>query len=566
MQNKTFCEALNAMFAKYAPCLKAVDDNGFIQIIDNEDNKIDAFPILKYEDRYVSTNTSECYINLSLCYKGQCTEIVCIKSGKLLKLESYISLFGNKPFANFDGDSWNLFFEVIKAMLLEMRHRSVYQYSGWSQEMDRYLFGKLLIDAENAQQIQTTVVKAETCLSQKTSIEICEAVDDIVKNLSSNIVVGYICLMFLLLSHIKQRLVEMHSLAPELVLSIVGITNSYKTSTSMALFNTLESSVTSFEDTLASIRRVFQQNKSGVVIVDDYKISNRSNDDKYEKVVRLSGDIHTTGKYVSKNKVVDTLITGMCVITGEKRPHLQQSSYSRILFIDLEETPFQFEYVKILQKNKGEINSFIVLFIQFVLRKDDFDSSIIELFEKHRDELLQEDSYKGMYGRYYSMYGWFAAIWDMYVLFMQKHGVNVEIDIKEKLKQYIHLQHIRYDNNPLKLFKIGYDQLLSSNELVLTDKEGAGYLNFDVFEDGNKLFLRSNSAYKKICKFWKERGIDFPCSERKLRQLLNEEGLLEIRNGKFTTERKTADNRSYSGYYLFKNTFMNFGGIDNDEY
>ena len=98
----------------------------------------------------------------------------------------------------------------------------------------------------------------------------------------------------------------------------------------------------------------------------------------------------------------------------------------------------------------------------------------------------------------------------------------------------------------------------------MTDKEGAGHLNFDVFEDGDKLFLRSNSAYKKIIKHWKERGIEFPCSEKKLRQLLNEEGLLEVHNGKLTTERKTNDNRSYSGYYLYKNTFMNYGGIEDE--
>ena len=566
MQNNDFCEALNAMFAKYAPCLETVDDNGYIQIIDNEDNKMDVFPVLKYENRFVSANTSKCYIGLSLCYKGQYTESVDIKSGKLFKQETYISLFGEKPFANFNNDSWNMFFNVIKTMLLEVQRINVYQYSGWNQEMNKYIFGKLMIDANDVQQIQTTVVKTETRISQRTSSEICKTIDNIAKNLSIDIVVGYICLMFLLLSHIKQRLIELFSLGPELVLSINGITNSYKTSTSIAIFNTIEGSVASFEDTLASIRRVFQQNKSGVVIVDDYKISNKINDAKYEKLVRLSGDIHTTGKYVSANKVVDELITGMCVVTGETRPQLQLSSHSRILYIDLGETPFQFEYVKALQKCKGEVNSFIILFIQFVLQNKDFDSVLIELFEKYREELLQEEKYKGMYGRYYSMYGWFAAIWDMYVLFMKNHGVSIEVDFRCNLKQYIYAQHTRYDNNPLKLFKIGYDQLLSSNELVLTDKEGAGYLNFDVFEDGNKLFLRSNSAFKKICGFWKERGIDFPCSERKLRQLLNEEGLLEVRNGKFTTERKTNDNRSYSGYYLYKNLFMNYGGTNNEEY
>lgn len=564
MQNSTFCAALNSCFEKYAPELMAEDDRGYVQIIDDKDNKIDAIPIIEYEERYISPDTSESYVYLSLYYKGKCTEKIRIKSVKLLDINTFISAFGNKPFVKFKSGSWKLFGSVINALLLDVTLKSVYQYSGWNKEMDRYLFGKLLIDADNVQPIQTTVVKTNTCLSNKTRQEVCEIVNNIAKSLSKDIVVGYICLMFLMLSHVKQRLVEKYSLGPELVLSIVGITNSYKTSVAMALFNTLEGSVPSFEDTLASTRRMFQQNKSGVVVVDDYKISNKINDAKYEKLVRLSGDIHTTGKFVFGNKVVDELITGMCAITGEKRPQLQQSSYSRILFVDLEEAPFLFEYVKELQKCNGELNSFIVFFIQFVLLNKDFDSILIDLFEKYREELLQDEKYKGMYGRYYSMYGWFAAMWTMYVLLMQNHGVNVEFDFKENLKQYIYLQHIRYDNNPLKLFKIGYEELLASNELVMTDKEGAGYLNFDVFEDGDKLFLRSNSAYKKISKHWKERGIEFPCSEKKLRQLLKEEGLLEVHNGKLTTERKTNDNRSYSGYYLYKNTFMNYGGIEDE--
>lgn len=564
MQNKSFCESLNSRFEKYAPELMAEDDVGNIQIVDDEDNKIDTFAILEYEEREIYSKISESYIVLSLYCKGERTESIRIRAVNLFNSATYVSAFGHTPFAEFEEKSWTIFMDVIKAMLFELMKKKIYQYSGWNKEMDRYLFGKLSIEAENVQHIQTTVVKTETCLSQKTSTEICETVNNIVKNLSSNIVVGYICLMFLLLSHIKQRLVEVFSLGPELVLSIVGITNSYKTSTAIALFNTIEGLVASFEDTLASIRRVFQQNKSGAVVVDDYKISNKSNDAKYEKLVRLSGDIHTTGKYVSGNNVVDELVSSMCVVTAERHPNLQQSSYSRILFVNLEETPFQLEMLKTLQKSKGEINSFIVLFIQFVLQNNDFDSALIELFEKYRDELLKDDNYKGMYGRYYSMYGWFAAIWNMYVSFMRNYGVNIEVDFGDNLKQYIYAQHTRYDNNPLKLFKFGYDELLDSNEIVLLKgNQEIDNLNFDVEEQEDKLFFRSSGVYKKICKFWQERGIDFPCSERKLRQLLNEEGLLCVRKGKFTVERKTKDNRSFSGYYLYKNIFMNYGGNEN---
>ena len=72
--------------------------------------------------------------------------------------------------------------------------------------------------------------------------------------------------------------------------------------------------------------------------------------------------------------------------------------------------------------------------------------------------------------------------------------------------------------------------------------------------------------YKKVYKLWADKGIDFSCSERKLRHLLYEAGILETRNGKYTVEKKTKDNRSYSGYYLLKNIFMNYGGSKDEEF
>lgn len=372
--------------------------------------------------------------------------------------------------------------------------------------------------------------------------------------------------MYLLLSHSKQRFVQTYRLCPEFVLSIVGETGSYKTTTSLALFNTYDSSVSSFEDSIASIRRMIQTNKAGVTLVDDYKISNTENDKKYEKLVRLSGDVQTTGKYVVGNKVIDELITGLTVITGEKRPSLQTSSYSRILFLDLELFPINLEVLTELQKSKADINSFIVLFIQFIMQDIDFDASCRTLFEKHRDELLQDTSIKGMHGRYYSMCAWLAMMWDVYAEFLCQHGVNMEYDFKSEIKSYIYSQHSMYDNNPIKLFKIGYMELVSSNEIIVADKNGFDNLNFDVIQYDEKLFLRSNGAYKKICKYWQDKGIDFSCSERKLRKLLYEAGILKDNGGKFTVEKKTKDNRSYSGYYLFKNIFINYGGTIDEKF
>ena len=307
------------------------------------------------------------------------------------------------------------------------------------------------------------------------------------------------------------------------------------------------------------MRRVFQSCKSGITIVDDYKISSPKNDAQYEKLVRLSGDIQTTGKYVVGNTVVDELITGMSVITGEVRPKLQQSSYSRILFVDVGDNPISQEYLTILQQNKADINSFIVLFIQFILQNNRYDEDTLKSFEKYRDELSRDVNFKGMHMRYYSMYAWFATIWDWYETLMCKHGVSVDLDFKSQIREYIRSQHNLYDNDPIRLFKEAYIELVAANEIVIADKKGVDNLNFDVIDHDGELFLKSNGAFKKISKYWQSKGIDFNVTEKKLREILNVAGIHRKINGKMTVERKTKSNTSYSGYYLYKHKLLNYG-------
>lgn len=567
MQNNDFCQNLNSLFSIRAPELRFDEDevlHGFV--VDDNERRINTFPILHYEERYLSVNDSESYTYISICSFGECMNTVKIRSSELFTERAFVSKYGNKPFASFDNNSWEIFFTVIQVMLPEIEQHVLYSYSGWSKELDSYLFGNLLVDINNIKPVKSTLIKTETLLSEKSGVNVCKNIDNIVAHISDKPIVGYICILYLMLSHCKQRFVILYRIAPEFVLNLVGGTGSYKTSTVSASFNTNDGSVSSFEDSLASIRRAFQACKSGVTIVDDYKTSNSSNDAKFEKIVRLSGDIQTTGKYVSGNKVIDEMITGMSVITGEVRPKLQQSSYSRILFVDLEQNPINLNWLTELQQSKEDLNSVIVLFVQYILQNESFDADCIASFQKHRDELLQDSKYKSMHGRYYSIYAWLAAMWDVYTNFLQFQGVSTNFDFKSELKDYIYSQHCMYNNDPIRLFKTAYMKLVDANEIIITDKNGTDSLNFDVVSFDGELFLKSNGAFKKIQKYWQDKGIDFSISERKLRLLLHDAGLLKKKNGKFTDEKKNKDNRSYSGYYLYKNYFLNYGGTDDEEF
>ncbi len=564
---ENFCDNLNTLFKFNAPELRIDKDENYEYFIyDDKKNKIHTLPVLEYEERFLSQEDSECFLYLYIVSHGKYSELIKIESTELFKSETYIKKFGNTPFAAFSKASWNIFFETIDVMLTQIEQRIVYKYLGWNKSLDKYIYGNLLIDPDFVFPINSSLTNGETVCSEIASGVLCKNINDIISGMFNNKINGYILIIYLLHAHYKQRLVLLYRICPEFVIEIVGETGSRKTSTSKAVFNTADDSVSSFEDTYASIRRMLQGKKSGVTIIDDYKISNKKNDEKFEAVVRLCGDVNTTGKRVSGNKVVDELVTSMGVITGERRPSLQQSSYSRVLFLDLDSNPVNLNNLTLLQESKAELNAFLILFVQYVMKNQDFDSNIVNSYYKYRDEFMKNSNYAGMHGRYYGMFAWMAVMWDVYVGLLNQHGVEVDFDFHSELKDYIYSQNNRYDNNPVKLFKIGYFELLDNNELVVIENSSIDDLNFDVMICDDMLFIKSKAVYQKICKYWKEKGIDFPCSERKLRQQLFEVGLLQRKDGKMTTEKKTKENRSYSGYYLFKNFFINYGGIENDNF
>ena len=99
--------------------------------------------------------------------------------------------------------------------------------------------------------------------------------------------------------------------------------------------------------------------------------------------------------------------------------------------------------------------------------------------------------------------------------------------------------------------------------LFITDRSNVTDAKFDALDLGTKLYIKSGNIYAKVCKYWNERGISFPCSERALRKELFNKGWLIKQNDKMTREIKVLNNISISGYYIYKNLFLR--GIDYEQ-
>ncbi len=563
MKSTDFKTNFNSMFEEQGLEIRFVEDESYDGVIVGEDHKLNAFPIVNKEEKMKYKNDNECYVIVSLCSRGEVTEAIKIKSTQLDKPESYISKFGAKPFADFNGNDWENFFLIAKTMLAHAEQETTYSYMGYSNNLESCIFGSLEIDANNVMQVRSSMLKQEVIVSNAPMQVVCKKVNDIFLNITKEPFVGYTLMLHGLLGLIKPRMIRAYNLAPGHLLAMIGTTGSFKTSTATAVFNPLGITNASFEDTEASIRKIFQDCGVGTTIIDDYKIQNAKTDKKFEKIIRMAGDVGATSKKLVGDKVCGDSVEGMAVITGEVRPRLQDSSYARALFIDLDRSPVEKEVLTMLQNGQAEYLKFLIAFIQLTMDAN-FDEDILNRFNILRDELMKNESYR-MHSRYYSMYAWIVCVWEVYVRFVASFGVNIDNDYPQKLLEQLYNQHCMYENDPVKLFKKAYFELMDSNKLVVVKSGDVRNKDFDIIDYSDTLFVQGGRFYEKVCAHLKKQGIEFPCSERCLYKYLYKADILKQESGKNTKEKKIYG-ESCSGYFLYKYYLNSYGGNDNEEF
>ena len=110
--------------------------------------------------------------------------------------------------------------------------------------------------------------------------------------------------------------------------------------------------------------------------IDDFNCVTVDKNKKFENIIRLCGDITSNARRVEGAKITSDVTTGMAVFTGEKEPLLQALSAPRILMIKFDKNTVNVDMLSSLQVKPDVYISFIVLFIQYVMRVDGFDRQI----------------------------------------------------------------------------------------------------------------------------------------------------------------------------------------------
>lgn len=524
--------------------------------------KLSTFIIPLYEERIIGNNTAKSNIVIQLYCEGEYGQQAKVCSEKLFINNTLISLYGLKPFAGYKKCEWEMIFNVLDEICKQIQQKEKYSMCGWVDDNKCFLYGTKMITKENISSVESTLVQQITPLS----VFDCRFMAELLPKISKDPFYGYTLVLHYLLSLLKERFYISVRFCPSYVLFIVGITGTGKSSSSMPLLNPVFLQSCCFEDSPSAIRRTLQDNNNGCTIVDDFKCNSLKNNEKFEEIVRLSGDITSNGKRVLNQKVDNTVVTGMAAFTGEEIPHLQASSFPRLFILEVEPGMIDFSNITTLTENIGIYNAFIVEFIRYVMKIENFDTEFASKVMSARDSLRMNQDIKGMHGRYYDIYGWLSTMWDYFTDFLSQHDQSVEYDYKKELQRRIINQFNRFDTDPVKLFARAFFLLKESNSFTVTDFNGykSGY-DFDIMEKPDYYFIRSGRVYQKIVSYFKNEGITFPCSERKLRSdLFDSEILIKQNATLLTTELKTAANKSLSGYYVSKHVLKKIGGNDNE--
>ncbi len=192
---------------------------------------------------------------------------------------------------------------------------------------------------------------------------------------------------------------------PESVLTVVGPSNSLKTSVCKELFNLFETDeakkLFSFDSTPTALESAAKQTRHETLIIDDVAPPDGSCKERYkaalEKVAHISRLYgNGIGKARSKSWVTGentaTSVEGTAVITAE----LLQGSFStrtRQLWVCVNEQTFDVKALSAFQNDRMIMRNFFALFIQFLENNYDAVNSFVQTKLAENMTLLEQRSY-----------------------------------------------------------------------------------------------------------------------------------------------------------------------------
>lgn len=435
--------------------------------------------------------------------------------------------------------------------------QDVYLYQGWEGQRRYYLLGNYRITQDNVVEVINKSSHSRFKLGVMPDDEMLyQHMITRYFRLLKHDVYSKILLCISLLAMFTTPLQET-DYQPQFTTYVKARFNKGKSSSAKALINPWNGVTFSFEDTEAVLKQAMKSYRDILLIIDDMSKSKRPGMiNKNERIVRMAGDTTTLAQKMVGGKIDDSTVSCMTLITGEDLPHLQDSSYTRMLILDYEDDEVDWDILTELQSNTSLTTWFYIKFLQYSMGKEDFIGNLTESFINYRSQYRKKFKQHNISNRYVDMCSWILAIWDEVNNFFQSVNEPLEEDtFIPECEALILKQGLKYSHkSPSQLFLSALFSLIENNRLnIVSFAEAKDGVSFDLFEQNNMYFVRSGAVYDKIKAYYDSRNMDFYDSERAVRKDLDSCGLIKRNRNYTTTEFKDKNNKSISGFYLLKN-------------
>ena len=268
-------------------------------------------------------------------------------------------------------EEWIVCKKIFHRLAKDMPETLIYNFVGHIPGKKQYVFGNYLITPTGYNNIINGLLKENFEITSASAEFFLDKYLPCFRNQTE----GLIVLLSLLLSTNLSCMAKISNERPSFVIAIISPTGGYKTSTAQASLNPYSDtsfSVSSFEDTSASIIAALKEVRDMISIVDDYYTNtDKKITAKLEKVIRLNGDKSSIRKKMCGSKILSESSDTISVITGEQIPKVRISSIPRMLIIDFQ-SAVNLNALTVLHNSQPEFRGALIKFIQYTLSDEHY--------------------------------------------------------------------------------------------------------------------------------------------------------------------------------------------------
>ncbi|MCR8859152.1 MULTISPECIES: hypothetical protein [Bacillus] len=435
---------------------------------------------------------------------------------------------------------------AIKIACKGIETKMVYKNIGWSQLEGGYFYvhGGGVIGRKRSPYISDSLQPFNLIINE--DMDEVEAYKKSLKLLEvSHISVTLPLLCFTLLSKVN-TLLKLHNVEPKFVLWLHGPTGSRKTTLASLFFNIFNRNLSpeipaNFKDTKTALELKMFEYKDCTLLVDDYhptdKLSEKKDmENKAEFILRMYGDrISKSRSNIHLTKQRELMTRGLCAITAEDSMGIK-SNIARCISIPIDKDSVNLDRLTKCQKNPLAFPTMVYNFLNnltlYINKTGILPNVDLNKFrEKYRETKIHFRLIESVWALKYACF--------LYLRYGVELGVIKEEEMRMKLNQAENLfmqlvsnQHVEMDiEDPLRMYLNTVDELIASNKMplskigedIITQKYG--------WYDNRYYYLLPELTYSNIFTFWQKRNKVFPLTMRKLHELLEENGIIEIDKG-----------------------------------